>query len=241
MAGKKHAVTGSRHEISGGGDGRTAKKELTISRDLSACTNFRIGGGGGGHGEGGDGNFEDDWKERPAGVGPWPLFEQSREGRASLEEKQGIINKNDRATGAGNDTSAGRLSSGGVEKAKTTAAQPEAADLEVSIGNITTMQASRLRALREKMERRYWPRGMVSGTASTATLASHLVSKTSTSATVPEGPKSLDRPAYLGHSQAVVTKPWGSRQGITAHRPSSGAMSELEDSSRPLWNIGERM
>ncbi|CAN0167227.1 unnamed protein product, partial [Hapterophycus canaliculatus] len=43
------------------------------------------GGGGGGRRRG---STEDAWKERPPGVGPWPWLERTREGRASLDEKQ---------------------------------------------------------------------------------------------------------------------------------------------------------
>ena len=258
VAGTGRGARGVYHGIGiggGGGGGRRTTDEVFLSsKSLSAYpfgeasvprTSLRSGGsrgGGSGGGGGGGGGLENGWRERPAGVGPWPLFEHTREGRASLDEKQDITNGGaNGGTGAG---APGSLPGGGVEKSAAPAAEAEAAaDPEVSIGNISTMQASRLRALREKMERRYWPRRSASETAATATVTSsnHLGNAP---ATIPEAPKSLGRSAYLGLSQVLAEKPRGSRQGVPAYGLSAWAveMQEQDGSGgRSLWNVSERM
>lgn len=257
VAGKGQGTTGVHHTFGG----KTTNEGFPSSEGFWACppgevalsrTSFRGGrSGGGGGGSGAGGRLEDDWKERSEGVGPWPLFEETREGKASPHEKRGIVAYSG-AIGTG-AVSNGQLSGGGAEKARTlaaAAATEAAADPEVSIGNISTMQASRLRALREKMERRYWPRGAASETAATAvatTAANHpLASNTGgASATFPEGPKSLDRPAYLGRrsSQALGVKPRGGRQEAAEQRSSTGAAVQAgqDDSGWPLRNLSHRM
>lgn len=228
VAGNEHGLTGGVYYGKGAGTGAgggMTEEVFSNSKGLapfppseaagSCMTNSRSGGSGGDAGGGGGGKFEDDWNERPAGVGPWPLFERTREGKASLDEKHGV--RAGGAIGAGT----GRLTGGGADEAEMAApaATEAAAEPEVSIGNISTMQASRLRALREKMERRYWPRETASKKASTATSA-NLVGKTDACAVIPEGSKSLDRLAHRDQSQTLVAKPWGSRQGAMAHRTS---------------------
>lgn len=251
MAENGQRVTGSYHGTGGGGGGgRTTEEGFSNSKASPACppgeaalprTSFRGGGSGGGRG--GSGTFDDDWKERSAGVGPWPLFEQTREGRASLEEKLCVRNGGANGTGTGT----GRPSGGGVHHEAETpavaaAGAAAAADTEVSIGNISTMQASRLRALREKMERRYWPRETSSLQATEAATWANPASNTndaSASANTLEGPRSLDRPARGDQSQVHVATPWGSRHAAEAHRATSSGVAQEQHGSRPLRNQSE--
>ncbi|CAM9139277.1 unnamed protein product [Pylaiella littoralis] len=128
----------------GGGGGRTTGDDFSNSRGLLASpqdgvayfrSTFRggIGRSGSSGSSGGDGgSAEDGWKERSPGVGPWPLSEQTREGRASLNEKQGVSNGGGGSIGA---TSVdGKLSTRGIEEnetktnAKRTAAAAAAAE-----------------------------------------------------------------------------------------------------------------
>ncbi|CAM9420174.1 unnamed protein product, partial [Ectocarpus sp. 6 AP-2014] len=85
----------------GGGGGTSTRQELPDSKRSLAphqddvAASFRGGGGGG------SGSVEDAWKERPPGVGPWPLFEQTREGRASLDDKLRVSNRGSAGSGGG--------------------------------------------------------------------------------------------------------------------------------------------
>ncbi|CAM9947004.1 unnamed protein product, partial [Scytosiphon promiscuus] len=56
--------------------------------DASFRSSFRHGSGGGG-GEIRD-SSDGAWKDRPAGIGPWPLVDHTREGRASLDEIESV-------------------------------------------------------------------------------------------------------------------------------------------------------
>ncbi|CAM9435502.1 unnamed protein product [Ectocarpus sp. 12 AP-2014] len=82
----------------GGGGGTSTRQEVPdYKRSLASpqddvAASFRGGGGGG---------VEDAWKERPPGVGPWPLFEQTREGRASLDDKLRVSNRGSAGSGGG--------------------------------------------------------------------------------------------------------------------------------------------
>ena len=176
--------------------------------------------------QGGEGGAKGDWNERSAGVGPWPLLEQTREGRASLDEKRRVSN------GGAVGTGFGQLPARGNDGTKppAAAAVAVAADPEVSIGSISTMPASKLRTLRAKMGRRYsWVKGTTPSTTATAT--STVIANTAatianaSAATVSDGFESRSRPAGRDQGQPpVVGKPWGSRPGTTvggAHRTST--------------------
>lgn len=221
----------------GGGGGKSTRQELPDSNRLlpspqdSAAASCHGGGGG---------IAEDAWKERPPGVGPWPLFEQTREGRASLDDKLRVSTRG--SAGSGGRTRKIESSTAAETKAEPTAtavipAVAAEADPEVSIGNISTMQASRLRALREKMERRYsWVRGTT--TPATKAAATGLAVNIAASTPIPEGSQSsLHMPtAYSSQSpEGIVEKPWGSRTGITARRTATsrtGVDETHADSSR---------
>ncbi|CAB1115033.1 unnamed protein product [Ectocarpus sp. CCAP 1310/34] len=216
----------------GGGGGTSTRQKLPDSkRSLASpqddvAASFRGGGGGGG------GSVEDAWKERPPGVGPWPLFERTREGRASLDDKLHVSNRGSAGSGGGTRK---------IERltAPETKGEPTArvvipsvaaeADPEVSIGNIGTMQASRLRALREKMERRYsWARGTT--IPATKAAATSLAVNIAASPPIPEGSHSSFHmsAAYSRQSQeGMVEKPWGtatSRTGVVeAHAHNNGS------------------
>lgn len=204
----------------GGGGGTSTRQELPDSkRSLASpqddvAASFRGGGGG---------SVEDAWKERPPGVGPWPLFEQTREGRASLDDKLRVSKRG--SAGSGGGTRKIESSTAPETKGEPTAtvvipSVAAEADPEVSIGNISTMQASRLRALREKMEQRYsWARGTTIPATKAATTS--LAVNIAASPPIPEGSQSSLHmsAAYSSQSQeGMVEKPWGSRTGITAPR-----------------------
>ncbi|CAM9951165.1 unnamed protein product [Ectocarpus fasciculatus] len=83
----------------GGGGGKSTRQELPDSNRLLAFPRDDVAASF--HGGGGGCNAEDAWKERPPGVGPWPLFEKTREGRASLDDKRRLSNRGSAGSGGG--------------------------------------------------------------------------------------------------------------------------------------------
>ncbi|CAM9549586.1 unnamed protein product [Ectocarpus sp. 13 AM-2016] len=224
----------------GGGDGggTSTRQELPdykrslAPRQDDVAASFRGGGGGGG--------VEDAWKERPPGVGPWPLFEQTREGRASLDDKLRVSNRGSAGSGGGTrkiECSAAPETKGEPTATVVIPSVAAEADPQVSIGNISTMQASRLRALREKMERRYsWARGTT--IPATKAAGTSLAVNIAASPPIPEGSHSSLHMSAAFSSQSqegMVEKPWGSRTGITAPRT---ATSRTGVDETPAHNNG---